>query len=250
MTRVGTPPLVVVHQHDEKLSPGFREILRAGGQVRLAPSYRVNHTFNYPPRNTPGSLLEAVRAADHDTEFFVLCDPDMIFIREPAFGTKLSGDFYSYIDFSQEVVQEAARNLGMQGRQELQCETIRCGVPHVIPKSCADEFAKAWLRAIDAFTTDLWERSMYSFGFAAVQLGLEVELTHFVDHNGWPQEPVRADMIHYCYGNDDWTKRAFISADQAAHVWNPSVEPTKKTILCEIIDQINEARSFYTRFQF
>ena len=37
---------------------------------------------------------------------------------------------------------------------------------------------------------------MYAFGLALVKLGLDVQVTHLIDHNYWPNEPARAPMIH------------------------------------------------------
>ena len=37
---------------------------------------------------------------------------------------------------------------------------------------------------------------MFAFGLALVKLGLDVQVTHLIDHNYWPNEPARAPMIH------------------------------------------------------
>jgi hypothetical protein len=251
VSRLGITPTIIVHRQDPTLHNGFREIVMAGGRVEVAPSYRVtSNGFDYAPRNTPGSLLHAVSLLDSDDEFIVLCDPDMIFSRAPSFGEGLSGDFYSYLDYGKDTVQEAAAKLGLSRRKkQLQKDEFRCGVPHVIPRAFARDFAEVWLESIDAFPPTIWERSMYAFGFAALQLKKTIQLTHIVDHNGWPREPVRGDMIHYCYGDDKWSKRAFITSDQVTKVWTPHLRAPRKTILGEMLAQIDEARRFYYRFE-
>jgi hypothetical protein len=250
VSRLGTFPIIVVHDTGHVLNDGFLEIVAAGGRVQRAPSYRQNGSkLDYAARNTPGSLLEVSKTVADDVDFLVLCDPDMIFVRAPSFVNGLSGDFYSYINFKQEPVQEAARKLGLADRMELQGREFRCGVPHVIPKAYAGKFAEAWLQAVDAFSFDLWERSMYAFGFASLLINKPIHLTHITGHNGSQHQPVKTDMIHYCYGNEEWSKRAFGTVEQAAKVWTPAAQPPSESILGEIIGQICEARTFYHRIE-
>ena len=86
---------------------------------------------------------------------------------------------------------------------------------------------------------------MYAFGLTVVKLGLEIEVTHLTDHNYWPEEQVRAPMIHYAYGDERWNKRDYSREETTRDVWNPPERYPPETILGELSKQIQEAREFY-----
>jgi hypothetical protein len=117
-------------------------------------------------------------------------------------------------------------------------------VPYVIPVRDALEIGRTWLKAMDLFTSRNWGDGMYAFGLAVTRLGLKVNLTHLVDHNYWPDEKLRAPMIHYCHGDERWNKRAYCTNQEAPDVWNPP-EGTRGTIIGELFALIREAREFY-----
>jgi len=79
----------------------------------------------------------------------------------------------------------------------------------------------------------------------AVKLGLPVAVTNLVDHNYWPEEKVKASMIHYAYGDERWNKRDYSSNETNSAVWNPPENYPPETILGELANQIKEAREFY-----
>ena len=179
-------------------------------------------------------------------EFIVLCDPDMIFVRQPNFPESLAADHYAYMNYDRTGVETARKRMGIAVDMiDAQKEELCCGVPYVIPIADAHSLAEAWLNAVDAFPPREWEDIMYAFGLAAVKLGLRITSTHMMNSNNPPDAMLSGDVIHYCYGNDDWNKRQYITEEQARKVWNPPVEASKGTILGEILSQIREARDFY-----
>jgi hypothetical protein len=248
VSRLHRTPVFFVHESAaQELHAGFGEIVRASGIVHPAPSYALSAAGDiYLPRNTPGTLLHAAAAYGTQNEFFLLCDPDIIFLRLPAFPAALSGDHYSYIDFGQDFVEPARRALGLTSELiGAQKEDLRCGTPYVIPAGSASQLAETWLAAVDAFGPRRWEDVMYAFGLAAVKLGLRVTLTRFAETNYWPDAAPTADAIHYCYGDETWSKRQYFTEEQAREVWEPRATAPRGTVLGEILSQIQEARDFY-----
>ena len=246
VTRLNHQPIIVVHESGNESHPDFYDLVKAGCRVHSAPNYRITgHGDSYYPRNTAGSLIHAGEICSRD-DLVVLCDSDMIFARAPQFPSTLSGDFVSYMNYDREVVVKAKNDLGIVrelGKEEE--ETLRCGVPYVIPAAIAKELGHAWLQAVDAFPPRRWEDIMYAFGLAVVKLGLEVQLTHLAAHNFSPTELLTAPMIHYCYGDERWSKRDYFHEDQARAVWNPTLGAPDGTILGELIRQIRDAAVFY-----
>lgn len=241
-------PIVVVHDLDEELHPYFRDIARAGGLICPAPAYRVaRHGGIYCARNTPASLLHALDVRLPGDEYFVLCDPDLIFLREPELPAALYGSFYDSLDFRQAWVQDAARAFGVSVEEMLRREELRCGVPHVVPVRDARRFAETWIDAIDVFQPDVdWSISMFAFGIAAMKLGHEVACSAVMQTN-WDQAATPArPVIHYAFGDERWNKRHFMYADQVARVWDAWIEPAEEgTVLGEVLRQIQGARDFY-----
>lgn len=86
---------------------------------------------------------------------------------------------------------------------------------------------------------------MYAVGLAVVKLGFEMEVTQLVDHNYWPDEPVRSSIIHYAYGDERWDKRDYFTAAQTAAVWTPRAQAAEGTILGEVLSQLRQAGDFY-----
>ena len=70
-----------------------------------------------------------------------------------------------------------------------------------------------------------------------------------VDTNEFQKARVRAQMIHYCYGDKTWEKRNFVG-EQAGEVWFPKTAARKGTILGELLSQIIAARTFYAGAHF
>jgi hypothetical protein len=248
-SRLNRTPLIIVHETgSQKLHPDFQEIMKVGGLVRRAPSYKLTALGDsYAPRNTPGTLLHAAELCSAQDEFIVLCDPDMIFVRSTEFPETLSGDFCSYMNYNQDSVEAARLSLDISSESlSKEKESLRCGVPYVIPLGVARVLAESWIAVIDAFPARKWEDVMYAFGLAAVHLDLKVELTRLAESNYWPDAILKADVVHYCYGDARWSKRHYFTEEQARNVWHPGVESTPGTVLGEILSQIREAESFYS----
>lgn len=263
VSRLKRQPIVIVHETSDDWAPGFYELAKAGCAVYCAPNYR---TFgggdNLPGRNHAGSMIKAAEVCSEQAEFIVLCDPDLIFVTPIDFLDRLSAEYSSFMDYDLPYVEEARLQFGIQ-RQELDEQKARLtvAVPYVVPTTIAAEFGHTWLQAIDAFprreanpenastsnnpTPKRRHVVMYGFGLAVLKLGLDVEVTHFVDHNFWPYEPARAPIIHYAYGDERWTKRAYFTEEQARAVWHPKAKAAEGTILNEILAQLEQAGEFY-----
>jgi hypothetical protein len=251
VSRLKQTPLFMVHERERDWQPDFKDIVNSGGKVRGAPAYRTTKGgYNYSPRNTAGTLLHAATIGYNRDDFIVLCDPDMIFVRQATFLKRLAAEHYSYLDCKPEVV-EAAQKLGIsEVVLKKRSREVSCGVPYVVPVAQARELAEAWLEAIDSFTPGRLEISMYSFGLAVMKLGLKLVLTGLVTTNYRQLDPIKtADIIHYCYGNDVWDKRHYFTDRMAAKVWHPSAKTRSGTVLGEIVSQLHEAREFYSRAQ-
>ena len=248
-TTLGAAPLLFVHGFRREPHPYWLDIARAGGTVYGAPSYRRSPVTgrDYAPRNAAGTLLHAAELTDREDACFVLCDPDMLFVRAPAFRAVLSGDHYDYMNYALPSVRDAARRLGIDDAYlDAHGASLCCGVPYVIPAPLARPLAEGWLAAIDAFETYDWIDGMYAFGLAAARLGLPVALTRHMVSNATGAVLGDAPMIHYCYGEDaTWTKRRYLADDAVAAVWTPEVDTSSDTVLAEIVRQLRGAREFY-----
>lgn len=248
VSRLNQPPTIILHESGAEWHPDFYEILKVGGLVRSAPNFKTTrHGDAYTPRNLAGTLLCAAQMyTGREEEFIVICDPDMIFVRPPDFPETLAGDYCSYIDFDQDFVEVAMRSLGIsRDMVNTEKEKLRCGGPYVVPVASAHSLAEAWLEAVDAFSPRRWEDVMYAFGLAVIKLGLDATLTRMAQSNYWPYAALDADVIHYCYGDEEWSKRRYFTEDQIQEVWEPSLIPPNGTVVKEIISQIREAKKFY-----
>jgi hypothetical protein len=265
VTRLSQQPLIIVHETGQGWHPDFYDLAKAGCAVYTAPNYRTSACGDdLPGRNCPGSLIKAAEICDGRDEFIVVCDPDMIFVRATDFLNCLSAEFSSFMDYDRDLVQEARLRFGIQ-RDELDAkqEKLTVAVPYVVPTVLASEFGRTWLQAIDVFPSRKWENDhrlnrppgspvyerrhvvMYAFGLTVVKLGLEIEVTHLTDHNYWPDEPSRAPMIHYAYGDERWNKRNYFTDEQAPAVWDPQAKAVEGTILGEMLSQLRQAGEFY-----
>lgn len=252
VTRTNHQPIVIVHDSGREWHPDFYDLTKAGCAVYRAPSYRINpNGYDYACRNQPGSLIQAAEILHGRDLSIVLCDPDMIFTGPLQFPDALAGDFCSYMNYDRDFVAEAKGKLGI--KRDLspeEKETLRCGVPYVIPIEHALRIGRTWLEAIDLFTSRNWGDIMYAFGLAVTKLGLKVDLTHLVDHNYWPDEMLKAPMIHYCHGDERWNKRHYCSDEEVKNLWNPPSGAPRETIRGELLAQIAEAAQFYRKAYF
>ena len=247
VTRLGHQPIIIVHDWGEDWHPAFYELAKAGCSLYSAPNYRFDAAGNdYACRNHPGSLLRAAELLSDQDLFIVLCDPDMIFVRRVEFPEAPAGEFSSIMDYDRDFVSEVLPKLGItRAALDARKRSFCVSVPYVIPSQQAQEIGETWMAAIEAFEPRRWEDVMYAFGLTAAKLDLKLEVTHLVDHNYWPEEAVRAPMIHYAYGDQRWNKRDYSSNETQGNVWNPSDQYPPETILGELTNQIKAAREFY-----
>lgn len=247
LSRLEHHPLIVVHGSDEELQPDYREIVEAGGTIQQVPNYKLTpHGDEYPPRNTAGTLLHAYDICKGQADFIVLCDPDMIFIREPEFPTALSANQYSYLDYTRNEVIRASdalrippEDLSTRGRE------LKCGVPYVIPTADAQRLARGWLEALDAFPPRTWIDIMHAFGLAVMRLKMPFQLFQMVDLNSTREKRATREIIHYCYGDKAWNKRDFMTEVQVPLVWHTRIIAEPGTVMAELYSQIKEAHEFY-----
>lgn len=245
VSRLKHQPVIIVHGLKGQILPDFCSIASAGGKVIRAPGFRqTKHGDDYPPRNTAATLLIAANNCHKADEFIVLCDPDMIFVRAPAFPRELSGEFYPYLDYTRPDIKTAAEILNIDSDLP---DSLRVGVPYVIPVSIAADLAQYWLQAIDALMPPRdWTHVMYGFGLAAAKLGMRVTPTSFTCFNSDHKTQLSGDVIHYCYGDAIWNKRNYIDSGPAHHVWENLVDVQSGSVLEEIMGQLEEGKSFYS----
>jgi hypothetical protein len=247
MNALGAAPLIFVHGMHAEPHPYLVDVVRAGGVVYSAPSYRVSEATgrSYPPRNTAGTLIHAAELCESDDTYFVLCDSDMLFVRAPLFEPTLSGDHYDYLFYDRPEVRAAAARFGVDAALLAEhAESLRVGVPYVVPSRQARALGEAWLEAIDAFAEHDWVDGMYAFGLAALRLGLQVSTTRHMVSNVSSDTLVEAPMIHYCYGDERWTKRDYMRAEQAAAVWTPPTGGAPGSVLAEIARQLAAVNAY------
>jgi hypothetical protein len=245
VTASGAAPVIFVHGMRAEPHPYFVDIVKSGGVVYSAPNYRMSEVTgrSYSPRNTAGTLIHAAELCERDDTYFVLCDSDMLLVRTPEFEPALSGDHYDYLHYDLPSVRDAAARLAIAPELlAAQGDSLRVGVPYVIPSSSARALGEAWLEAIDAFAEHDWVDGMYAFGLAALRLGLPVRTTRHMVSNVSSDTALDAPMIHYCYGDAQWNKRDYIRADQAAGVWRPPTSGAPGTVLAEIARQLDAVR--------
>lgn len=94
------------------------------------------------------------------------------------------------------------------------------------------------------YSTLMWHP--YS-GFVEGTIVPEHKLQHTkvaMDSNFEPDAPVLGQLIHYCYGNSRWDKRAF-NRTSPLELPNEPTSPNQGTVLHEILRQIQEAKTFF-----
>lgn len=259
LRQLGRAPIVVVHG-DGELLDGYRLIAAAGGRIQRAPSFRGDGGA-YSPRNSAGTLA----CCETSAERVVLCDPDMIFLRDEAFDSQaeISVDRSTYLRVNPENREPLAVACGRAAVsiEILDAEPLDAGVPIVVSASVRKRLADEWLACIDLILdlprTDRfvrsmwWLTSMWAFVFAVHRLGVRPATTALTIANERGARPPAADrcelpaLLHYCYGDEAFDKRDFHGAfTRCADVWRlgPAVQPG---LGARIRDEIVAARAFY-----
>jgi len=248
LTRLGKHPTVVVHRSAAPLLPEFEIVRSWGCPVVEAPQFRNHPKGEYPPRNELGSLLTIACLPEFKQGHVLFCEPDMLFVKRPKYADELSAEHYAYLDYTQERVYDAARKLGVEDRVQELNETSLIGVPYLIRTCDLPRIACRWIEVLDSFDELQWIDIMYAFGLALAIEGLTARTTHLMAHNCDPLKRLDRSIVHYCYGDWRWDKRAF--RDGRSPLISspiPSRKGLSGTVLGEILNQIQEARA-YSRF--
>lgn len=244
LTRLGKRPTVVVHRTSGPLRPEFEIVRNWGCRVIDAPPYSTHPKGIYPPRNEPGSLLTLAAHPDFQVGHILFCEPDMLFVHRLACSGELSGEYYGYLDYNQPRVQAAARKFGITASAEELNRMSRVGVPYLIPGPLLPRIAQRWIEVLDAFEEPDWIDIMYAFGLALAVENLPIKTTHLMAVNHDPLRKLDRSVLHYCYGDDRWSKRAYLNGGSPLDARDPvpSLRGLSGTILGEILRQIRQAR--------
>jgi hypothetical protein len=259
LRQLGQPPIVVVHG-DGELRDGFRLISSYGGRVQRAPNFRHIAANDYPVRNTPGTLS----VVDSDANRVVLCDPDMIFLRDEQFdtGSEIAVERSTYLRVNSEnrpTLALACEQLGVSV-ETLESDPSEANVPVVVAKHVRKRLAREWLACVDTILAQpqteefvkavWWLTSMWGLVFALQRLRLRPAITALTVANergaSLPEDPhALPALVHYCYGDAIFDKRDFHGpADACARVWE--VQPIAGAGLGgRIREEIASARAFY-----
>lgn len=247
ISRLNQAPIIIVHKSDEPLRREFHQLKRCGCTVIEAPSFRLHRTGLYAPRNELGSLftLGSVLELDQPVLF---CEPDMLFVSPIHYDECLTGEYYSYMNYSEDRVRAAAQKLGAERLIKDLNNFGKIGVPYLIPGRVVRRLSERWLEALDSFDELRWIDIMYAFGLALAMDGLEAHTSHIMNHNFWPLERLTRRLIHYCYGNALWNKRSFRLGRTPLDPHEAIVaDVPANSIIDEIMRQISEARLFFAR---
>lgn len=248
LTRLGKHPIVVVHRSAAPLLPEFEAVKNWGCPVVEAPQFRNHPQGEYPPRNELGTLLTISCLPEFKQGHILLCEPDMIFVSRPRYARELCAEHYTYLDYTEKRVADAARKFGLGERLRALNECYPIGVPYLLPASKLAPLAHRWIDILDSFNELQWIDIMYAFGLALAVEDLTATVTRWMVHNHDPLKKLDRNIIHYCYGDWRWDKRAYrdgLSPLVSAHL--PSRKGLSGTVLGEILNQIQQAR-VYSRF--
>jgi hypothetical protein len=246
LSRLGQHPIVIVHDSGRPLRAEFVALQRHGCHVMEAPSYRAHPAGDYPARNEVGSLLTLASMTNLGSEHILFCEPDMLFTQSPAYRAVMSGEYYGYMSYAEERVVRAAAKCGLDQLVDGLNATRKIGVPYLIPVRLLRRLASRWIEILDSFDEVKWIDIMYAFGLALECEGVTAELTRIVNHNYQPTNLLTGSVIHYCYGDHMWTKRAFFEERNPFEIPDELLPIGEAgTILAEMMNQLREARAFF-----
>lgn len=265
LKQTGRAPIIVVHGDEPELLPPFQLIAEREGRIQRAPNYR-NRGPAYPPRNSAGTLA----CAKSDADYLVLCDADMVFLRSPHIErfllapNQVSFDAVGYLhvlDVNRDMLAKACR-LAKVPLTKLENHPVSGGVPHIVPRGLQAPLSHEWLQAMDFFdppgenlplvgdSQSRWMISMWAILLAVYRLGLEPKMTELCTSNFDSAElqpqpgKVGPAIVHYCYGDAEFDKRNFSTAnDVSTNVWQSRAEKNLANVA--VCEQLNQAKSFY-----
>jgi hypothetical protein len=246
LTRLGVLPTVVVHRSAAPLLPEFEIIKSWGCPVSEAPLFRNHPKGEYPPRNELGTLLTVACLPEFKHGHVLFCEPDMLFVSKPTYPAELCAEHYTYLNYSEKRVADVARKLGLAERINDLNRSSPIGVPYLLPGSELMRLARRWIGVLDSFDELQWIDIMYAFGLALAVEGLTATVTHLMAHNNDQLKKLDRSIIHYCYGDWRWDKKAF--RDGGSPLWStpmPSRKGLSGTVLGEILKQIQQARTYF-----
>jgi hypothetical protein len=245
LTRLGKHPTVVVHRAGTPLRPEFSTVSSWGCPVIEAPQFWHHPKGEYPPRNELGTLLTIASLPKFAEGHVLFCEADMLFVKRLVYSGELSGEHYSYMDYREKRVHAVARKFGIADRLDGLNETGTIGVPYLIPCQHIPRIARRWIDVLDSFDELQWIDIMYAFGLALAVEGLPAKSTQVMAHNYDPLSVLNRDLIHYCYGDWRWDKRAFREGHSPlGDAPIPSRKGLSGTVLGEIFNQIRQARAY------
>jgi hypothetical protein len=248
LTRLHIKPIVVVHQTADALLPAFKALRRRGCDVIEAPSFIRTPTGKVAqPRNAIGTLHTVATAKLGCHAHMLLCEADFIFVNRPSYAPGVVADEYNYVDYADPHVVKVLERFGIAHRCDELNATSRIGVPYLIPRQAALSLAQRWFEVYDAFEPLEWIDMMPAFGIAAALEGLSITTSHQVATNHRPASDVgRAAFIHYCYGDDTWSKRHYLATGNP--MTDPGVSamtPTGQSVADEIFRHIQATRGYF-----
>jgi hypothetical protein len=238
-TRCDVEPTFIVHRREPRRDALFDRMARAGADLHLVDNYRLRPDgMYYAPRNSAGTLLEAARRFSED--YFILFDPDMLCAGAPDWQGALSADKVDSLGPGHPDVRAALDRAALDPADRGWLEEdarVSVGVPYVIPRPLAAELGAAWMRLIDAEPVFNWAMVMWDFALACVKLGHRYQVTALADMNWRGATPRTKPLIHYCYGDETWTKRNFLVDSRSVFQRIPS-GAAAGTVEGEIFEQL------------
>lgn len=245
LSRLGQYPTVIVHDRSGVLRSEFGLLQKRGFQVIQAPSYKAHPVGEYEPRNELGSLIVAASMVAIGSAHILFCEPDMLFVDRLHCTHQLTGEYYSYLDYEQQRIKNLASKIGLEAATRILNRTSKIGVPYFLPVRHIARIASRWIKVLDSFETLDWIDIMYAFGFALALEGLVPKTTCIADYNVCSTKKLSRTLIHYCYGDSAWNKRAFEARNPLELPDGLLPKTAPGTILNEIVRQIREARDYF-----
>lgn len=233
-TRIGVEPYFVVHRLPGRrnLSDSWERFIPKGNVIN-APSYvGVICGETYLPRNSAGTLVEISNVFRDG--WIVLCDPDMIFARDPRFTP---GWRCSRVSFGP---NPSWVESGSSKRAKVPGSVLRVGAPYILDAKWARRFGNHWLSRMDATTNYVWEISMWEYVFTARDLRVKYKTSNFCAMNEDGFDRKSEPMIHYCYGSSRWDKRWFLRDELAVRVFDIIPTNPSSKVESEIFRQLRE----------
>lgn len=252
----GELPTIVVHKHHPTapLRPEFVQLRELGCPLVEAPFYVTHPLVEFPghplghflPRNEIGSLETIANWNGFEKEHVFFCETDMLFVRRPEFpsGAEIAAAHYSYLDYTTPRVAAAAKAFGVDVSPATLNELMPIGVPYLLSVHLLKKLAERWMAALDLFQELEWIDIMYAFGIALAAEHIQPTITRYmVDNKNQDAALGDASLIHYCYGDDRWSKRQFPRSTPLDTPAAALPSFAAGSIGAEIVTQLREAQA-------